>query len=137
MAHSLGKTFGWWLTHEESHQDYVVWLLTHAGPFVVNLPAGQYRVTRIAYDESAGVWEGSLPATFMVHAGQAAYLGTWEIQFGFLGRAGKIYGRVVDQIEQARDELRHTYTGPPKPIAVSLLESAREGFLSLTTLRVN
>jgi hypothetical protein len=134
---TLGKTFGWWLLHEDSGRHYVVWLLTHDGPFVVNLPGGQYQVTRIVYDESAGVWEGTLGASFMVKAGEATYLGTWHIDMEFRGKAGRIYGRVEDELEQAQKYFFRTYVGAAKPMGIALLHSEPEGFLSLVTLRVD
>ena len=136
MAYSFGKEFGWWLTREDSGERVVVRTLTQEGPFVVNLPAGQYRVTGLIYDEGAAVWEGELPATFTVNAGGATYLGTWEIQFVKVGMAGKVSGRVVDQLSKASGELRETYTGAPKPISVALLDSAREGYFSIVELRI-
>lgn len=136
MAYSFGKEFGWWLTREDSGERVVVRTLTQEGPFVVNLPAGQYRVTGLIYDEGAAVWEGELPATFTVNAGGATYLGTWEIQFVKVGMAGKVSGRVVDQLNKAQGELRETYTGAPKPISVALLDSAREGYFSIVELRI-
>jgi hypothetical protein len=134
---TLGKTFGWWLRHENSGRPYVVWLLTHDGPFVVSLPSGQYQVTRIVYDESAGVWEGTLGARFMVKAGEATYLGTWRIDMEFRGRAGRIYGRVVEDLVHAQQHFFLTYVGSAKPMGVALLDSEPEGFLGLVTVRVN
>jgi hypothetical protein len=136
MAYSFGKEFGWWLTREGPGDRFVVRTLTHDGPYVVNLPAGRYRVTGLIYDEGAGVWEGELPATFTVNAGEATYLGTWEIQFVKSGMAGKVSAKVVDQLTKASGELRGTYTGTPKLITVTLLDSAREGYFSLVELRV-
>lgn len=136
MAYSFGKEFGWWLTREDSGERFVVPALTHEGPFVVNLPAGRYRVTGLIYDEGAAVWEGRLPAVFTVKAGEATYLGTWEIQFVKVGMAGKVSGKVVDQLNKARGELSGAYTGTPKPIAVALLDSARDGYFSIVELRI-
>lgn len=136
MAYSFGKEFGWWLTREDSGERFVVHALTHEGPFVVNLPAGRYRVTGLIYDEGAAVWEGELPASFTVSAGGATYLGTWEIQFVKVGMAGKVSGKVVDQLNKARGELLGTYTGTPKPITVALLDSAREGYFSIVEFRI-
>jgi hypothetical protein len=136
MAYSFGKEFGWWLTREDSRERVVVHTLTQEGPFVVNLPAGRYRVTGLIYDEGAAVWEGRLPATFTVKAGEATYLGTWEIQFVKVGMAGKVSGKVVDQLNKAQRELRETYTGAPKPISVALLDSAREGYFSIVEFRI-
>ena len=136
MAYSFGKEFGWWLTRENSGERFVVHTLTHDGPFVVNLPAGRYHVTGLIYDEGAAVWEGQLLATFIVRASEATYLGTWEIQFVKTGMAGKVSGRVVDQLNKARGELRETYKGTPKPITVALLDSAGEGYFSLVELRI-
>ena len=136
MAYSFGNEFGWWLTREDSGERFVVPALTHEGPFVINLPAGRYRVTGLIYDEGAAVWEGELPATFTVNAGGATYLGTWEIQFVKVGMADKVSGRVVDQLSKAQGELRETYTGAPKPISVALLDSARDGYFSIVEFRI-
>jgi hypothetical protein len=136
MAYSFGKEFGWWLTREESDERFVVHALTQDGAFVVNLPAGRYRVTGLIYDEGAAVWEGRLPATFSVKAGEAAYLGTWEIQFVKVGMAGKVSAQVMDQLNKAQAEFRGTYMGLPKPVTVALLDSAREGYFSIVELRV-
>lgn len=136
MAYSFGKEFGWWLTREESGERFVVSTLTHDGPFVINLPAGRYRVTGLIYDEGAAVWEGRLLATFSVKAGEARYLGTWEIQFVETGMAGKVSGKVMDQLDKASGELRGAYTGAPKPVTVALLDSAREGYFSIVEFRI-
>jgi hypothetical protein len=134
---TLGQTFGCWLLHEDSGRHYVVWQLTHDGHFVVNLPGGEYQVTRIVYDESAGVWEGTLGASFMVKPGEATYLGTWHIDMEFHGQAGRIYGRVEKEWEQAQKNFLHTYVGAAKPMGIALLHSEPEGFLSSVTLRVD
>jgi len=136
MAYSFGKEFGWWLTQEESGKRYVVKTLTRDGPFVLNLPDGQYRVTGLIYDEGAGVWEGKVPASFHVAAGIQTYVGTWEIEFGFPGRAGRVSARVVNELDKARSELLQTYTGQPKPLTVALLDTAPQGYFSLIELRI-
>jgi len=136
MAYSFGKEFGWWLTQEGSEKRYVVKTLTRDGPFVLNLPAGHYLITGLIYDEDAGVWEGRVQASFQVTAGTETYLGTWAIQFGFPGSSGKVSARVVNQLDHARPELLTTYTGPAKPLAVQLLNSAPQGYFSLIELRI-
>jgi hypothetical protein len=136
MAYSFGKEFGWWLTREDFGGRVVVRTLTHDGPFVVNLPAGRYRVTGLIYDEGAAVWEGELSAVFTVKAGEALYLGTWEIQFVKVGMAGRVSGRVVDELGKARGEFLGTYTGAAKPISVALLDSARDGYFSIVEFRI-
>ena len=74
------------MTEENTDRRHVVRTLTRDGAFALNLPAGRYRITGLIYDEGAGVWEGRVPATLIVHAGHATYIGTWEIEFSFPGK---------------------------------------------------
>jgi hypothetical protein len=135
MAYSFGKEFGWWLTQIDTGTRYVVRTLTHEGPFVLNLPSG-YRITGLIYDEGAGVWEGKVSADFHVAAGEATYLGTWSITFEFPGRAGNVTAGVVNELDRARPLLLKTYVGRPKPLKVSLLHTAQQGYFSLVELRI-
>ncbi len=136
MAYSFGKEFGWWMTEENTDRRYVVRTLTRDGAFALNLPAGRYRITGLIYDEGAGVWEGKVPAEFHVAAGEATYLGTWRITFEFPGRAGNVTAGVMNELDRARPILLKTYVGPPKPLEVSLLHTAQQGYFSLIELRI-
>ncbi len=125
------REFGWSLTHAGSGARFASSPLTGNGSFVLILPTGQYQVTHIEYDERLGTWEGRLLARFTVHADQATYLGTWEIQMVRFASGGKISGRVVNHREEAREEFNQTYAGNSHPIVIGLLESAQEGYFSM------
>ena len=129
------REFGWVLTQAGSGKRYVVNPLTQDGPFVLELPGGSYEVTKLMYEERAGLWEGRLPASFSVRLGEATYLGTWEITFTNLGSSSRILGGVVNQLIAASDDLKQNYAGTLQPITLGLLESARDGFLSLVRPR--
>lgn len=128
---SFPKQFGWKLRQVSTDTQYVVSPLTQNGLFLLALPAGDYEVIKLMYEERAGEWEGRLPARFSVQSDGVAYLGTWTIRFTNLGPSSRIKGEVVNQLDEAREDLKETYTGIQKPIIVSLLESAQEGYLSL------
>ena len=125
------KEFGWTLKQLKTGKQYVVSPLTEDGIFVLALPAGSYEVTKLMYEERVGLWEGRLPARFSVQPDGVTYLGTWEIEFTNLGPSSKILGKVANQIAEARDDLQQTYKITQKPITVGLLDSAKEGYLSL------
>lgn len=126
------RRFGWKLLQEGSGKQFVVDPLTSDGWFVVSLPAGHYRVTKIIYfSEHSGLWEGRLPARFGNKVGASTYLGTWEIEFTPLGGEGKVSTRVLNEIDNAQGELNRFYTGPRQSIVVGLLESDKEGYFSL------
>src|SRR5438128_1422 len=75
----LPRGFGWDLAEAISGKKYVMDPLTDAGLFAVVLTPGIYHVTKIRYEDRSGLWEGTLPATFLVKANGPVYLGTWEI----------------------------------------------------------
>jgi hypothetical protein len=130
MVKPFNREFSWWLSHEESGARFFVKPLTKHGPFVLNLPGGHYRVTKLLY-EDGGEWIGQLPSKFIVRAGHATYLGTWMIQFlSSMTTTVKVKGSVVDQLPQAQLELTQVYTGSPKPISVILLDSSADGILT-------
>ncbi len=132
---SFPKEFGWVLTQLKSGKRYVVSPLTENGVFALDLPAGSYEVSKLMYEERNGLWEGHLLARFTVQSDKLTYLGTWEIQFTNLGPSSKVLGKVVDQQDEARDDLKQIYTGAPRAITKGLLESAKEGYLSLVRPR--
>ncbi len=132
---SFPKEFGWVLTHLKSGKRFVVSPLTENGMFTLALPVGSYELTKLMYEERAGLWEGHLLARFTVQPDKLTYLGTLEIQFTNLGPSSKILGKVVDQQDEARDDLKQIYTGSPGTITKGLLESEKEGYLSLVRPR--
>jgi len=128
---SSPKEFGWILMQAASGKRYVASPLTENGPFALELPGGSYEVIKLMYEERAGWWEGRLPASFSVKAGELVYLGTWEITFMNLGPGSRISGGVVNQFKEASDDLKQTYTGKLQPITLGLMESALQGYFSL------
>jgi len=54
---SFPKEFGWVLTKAGSGKRYVVSPLTQNGVFVLELPTGSYEVSKLMYDERAGLWD--------------------------------------------------------------------------------
>lgn len=132
---SFPKEFGWVLTQAGTGKRYVVSPLTQNGPFALELPAGSYEVTKLMYEERMGTWEGRLPSSFSVKAGELVYLGTWELTFMNLGPGSRISGGVVNQFKGASDDLKQTYTGKLQPVTLGLLESSLQGYLSLVRPR--
>ncbi len=125
------KEFGWVLQELKTGRKYVVDSLTQNGPFVLDLQGGSYEVTKLMYEERAGLWEGRLPASFSVKPGQLVYLGTWQITFTNLGPSSKISGGVANQLKEASDDLKQNYEGKLQPITQGLMESALQGYFSL------
>jgi hypothetical protein len=128
---SFPRSFGWELLDAESGRKYVMDPLTDDGLFAVALPAGVYHVTKLQYEDRAGLWEGNLPATFLVKPTGSTYLGTWEITLVGLGSGVRLSGRTLNHLKEDRDELEENYKMNSRPIAIALLESAKEGRLSL------
>jgi len=127
----LSREFGWDLLQAESGEKYVMDPVTDGGLFAVALPAGIYHVTKLRYEDRAGLWEGNLPATFLVKPVDSTYLGTWEITLAGLGSGVRLSGRTLNHLSEDRDEFEHNYKINSRPIAIILLQSAKEGRLSL------
>jgi hypothetical protein len=125
------RNFGWTLMRAESGKRYVSEPLTENGIFALYLPGGIYHVTKLVYEDRAGIWEGSLAATFIVKPTGLTYVGTWEITFAGLGQGVPITGRTLNMLEQERDEFVQRYKISAASIAIALMETAREGYLSL------
>lgn len=125
------KEFGWALTQTGSGKRYVVSPLTQNGIFLLALPAGSYQVSKLMYEERAGLWEGRLPARFSVRPGETTYLGTWEITFTNLGSSSRLVGGVRNQLNAASNDLKETYAGKLPPITLGLLDSDLRGYFSL------
>ena len=128
---SFPRSFGWKLIQAETGKKFVVDPLTEKGFFALPLPAGIYHVTKLVYEDRAGIWEGSLAATFIVKPTGLTYVGTWEITFAGLGQGVPITGRTLSMLEQDRDEFVQRYKISAGSIAIALMETAKEGYLSL------
>lgn len=69
-----------WSLEEETQGKHIVLAdLPTAGPFVVRLPVGSYRVNHIRFGGIWGTWHTVLPTTFQVQSGGCTSLGTWEL----------------------------------------------------------
>ncbi len=129
------KEFGWVLSQAETGKGYVVSPLTENGIFALELPAGTYEVSKLMYEERAGLWEGSVPAAFSVKAGKSVYLGTWRLEFLNLGPSSRMSGQVVDQSREAAEDLKQNYPALTLPVSSGLLASSAQGYLSLVRPR--
>ncbi len=132
LHHTSATEFGGEFFNESPGERFEATDITTGGPFVLNLPAGHYRVMELTYVDGLGdEWEGFLPASFTVQPGTMTYLGTWEIQVVAHSSVGKVSARVIDELDQTREELARAYTGSPPPITVTLLKSVQEGYATL------
>jgi hypothetical protein len=132
---ALPRGFGWDLAEGISGKKYVMDPLTEAGLFAVVLPAGIYHVTKIRYEDRSGLWEGTLPATFLVKTNGPIYLGTWEITIAGLGPAVPIIARTLNDLKEEQEQLEYTYKVGSRGLSAALLESAKEGSLRLVRPR--
>lgn len=95
----------WRIEEETSGAQLVVDHVPADGPFVLDLPAGSYRLTTVSLDNSLGVWQTSLPARFSVRSHECTYLGTWELRMQTAFYSGSITRQVLDQQELAQQDL--------------------------------
>jgi hypothetical protein len=100
------------LEEQASHQRFQVEINSHDRYFVLNLPLGQYRLTRVQIAEGPFMSMADVSMTFSVDATVMTYVGTWRF-----GVDSPRYGRMIvaslfaDQVEraQARDFLHDQY----------------------------
>ncbi|MDX2251059.1 MAG: hypothetical protein NW202_02125 [Nitrospira sp.] len=96
----------WSLEKETQGKHLVLADLPTAGPFIVKLPVGSYRVSSISFDGSGGIWHSVLPATFLIQSGNCTSLGTWELQREIDSLADWITGHVFKEFEPTHVELQ-------------------------------
>ncbi len=96
----------WSLEEETQGKRLVLADLPTAGPFMVKLPVGSYRVSDISFDGIGGIWHTVLPTTFLVQSGRCASLGTWELQRETDSLADWITGHVFKGFEPTHVELQ-------------------------------
>jgi len=96
----------WSLEEETGGKHLLLADLPTAGPFVVKLPAGSYRVTGIRFDGVWGTWHTVLPTAFRVQSGGCTSLGTWELQRERESFADWITGHVFKDLESTHVELQ-------------------------------
>ena len=127
---SFPRSFGWELD-DHTGKKFVVDPLTENGFFGLPLPAGVYHVTKLRYEDRSGLWEGMLAASFSVKSGSRTYLGTWEITFAGLGPGVPITGRTLNDVKDDSDVFQQRYKIDAGSITVAIMETAKEGSLSL------
>ena len=132
---SFPRSFGWELVQAESGKSYIMDPLTEDGKFAALLPAGLYHITKLRYEDRSGLWEGRLSGSFVVKSAGSTYLGTWEISFAGLGSGVPLIARTVNDLNEERDAFQDSYKINARPLSVALLESAKEGYLSLVRPR--
>jgi hypothetical protein len=96
----------WNLTNEKSGTQLVIDKVPIDGPFMLNLPAGSYRLTAVSFDNALGVWRTPLPASFIVRPQECTYVGTWDLAMLTEFFTGSLTRQVRDQQEQAETDMR-------------------------------
>ena len=96
----------WSLEEETQGKHMVIANLPAAGPFVVKLPVGSYRVKDISFKGVWGTWHTVLPTTFQVQAGGCTSLGTWDLQRETESFADWITGHVFKDLDETHVELQ-------------------------------
>lgn len=96
-----------WSLEEVAQGTHIVLAdLPTAGPFVVRLPVGSYRVNSIRFDGIWGTWHTVLPTTLQVRAGGCTSLGTWDLRRETGSFADWITGRVSKDLDPTHIELQ-------------------------------
>ena len=115
----------WRITEEQSGTQLVINHVPLDGPFVLDLPAGSYRLTHISLDNSLGIWQTSLPASFSVQPQECTYLGTWELTMQTDFFSGSITRQVIDQRDLAQRDLQATISDDHtwRPMVAQLVAS--------------
>lgn len=91
------------LEDQASHKRFQVEINSHDQYFAVNLPSGQYRLTRVQISEGPFMSMADLSMAFPVDATATTYVGSWK-----LGVDSPRYGRMIvasassDQVETAK-----------------------------------
>ena len=96
----------WSLRDEKSGNELVVDQVPVYGPFMLNLPAGSYRLTAVSFDNALGVWRTPLSTFFSVRSQECTYVGTWDLAMQTEFFTGLLTRRVRDQQEQAEKDMR-------------------------------
>jgi hypothetical protein len=95
-----------WSLEEETQGTHIVLAdLPTAGPFVVKLPVGSYRVQGISFNGIWGTWHTVLPTAFQIQSGGCTSLGTWELQRESESFAAWITGHVFKHSGPTHAEL--------------------------------
>ena len=105
-GHTQPVDMKWSLEEETQGKRMVIANLPTAGPFVVTLPVGSYRVKDISFKGVWGTWHTVLPTTFQVQAGGCTSLGTWDLQRETESFADWITGHVFEDLDETHVELQ-------------------------------
>ena len=126
-------SIGWQLLNQETGKRFVApKLVTRNEWYVLNLPPGKYHITALNYFHGfTGQWEGDVPAIFTVLPNECLYLGTWRIQLKTVGMKASAVAQVEDELAQLPKDVESIRRPCPTPPRVRLMNSSREGYLSL------
>lgn len=114
-----------WSLEEETRGNHIVLAdLPTAGPFVVKLPAGSYRVNGISFDSFWGIWHTVLPTTFQIQPRGCTSLGTWELERETEFFADWITGQVFDDLEPTQGILQQALATRDCPTLAAPLKSS-------------
>jgi hypothetical protein len=96
-----------WSIEEEARGERLVLAdLPTAGPFVVKLPAGSYRVKSIHFDNRWETWVTVFPTKLQVQSGGCTSLGTWALRRETELQEDWITGKVFKGLELPPDGLQ-------------------------------
>lgn len=94
------------------------------GPFVVRLPVGSYRVTKMRFISSGGSWHTVLPTAFEIRPWECTSLGTSMLQMQVGFSTGWIRRQVLNEQEFSRNENGRTLGQKECPTSIAQLESS-------------
>jgi len=121
----------WLITEESKGRRILIDTLPVDGPFVVRLPIGSYRLTAVNLDIVVGVWQASLPATFVVRPRECTYLGAWELDMQAGRFSGSITRHVKDQQKGDEEALGRIIGSSSCPVQKASLESVTDASITL------
>jgi hypothetical protein len=113
----------WSLEEETQGKRFLLADLPTAGPFVVKLPAGSYRIISIRFHGLWEIWHTMLPTTFQVQPGGCTSLGTWELRRETELLEDWITGQIFKNLEPAQAELQHVLAAGACSTVVASSES--------------
>ena len=122
----------WSLRDEKSGNELVVDQVPVDGPFMLNLPAGSYRLTAVSFDNALGVWRTPLSTFFSVRSQECTYVGTWDLAMQTEFFTGLLTRRVRDQQEQAEKDMRTIMGDRVWPPMVTQLGAPEQSPMVLT-----
>lgn len=122
----------WSIRDEKSGNELVVDQVPVDGPFMLNLPAGSYRLTAVSFDNALGVWRTPLPTSFSVRSQECTYVGTWDLAMQTEFFTGLLTRRVRDQQEQAEKDMRTIMGDRAWPPMVTQLGAPEQSPMVLT-----